>query len=101
MKRLSCKILALICILVVLFGCGGVIGTVVASSDGQDEHSWWVFPPEGFEDVTVSANAGKRLRVASGSCETILPSNVNRDFLALYVRVTLSEAVADALNEEG
>ncbi len=101
MKRMFRAVLALSCVVALLLGCSSALGTVSVAAS-KYVVSYKMFPPAEFGDeITFSPNAGAALSTKSNSCGLQLPDGLEYDALALYVRVTLSESAAAALEADG
>jgi len=101
MKRIFRAVLPLSCVAALLLGCSGALGTVSVAASKYIV-SYKMFPPAEFGDeITLSPKAGAALSVKSNGCGLQLPEGLAYDTLAVYVRMTLSESAAVALEAGG
>lgn len=101
MKSVFRAVLALSCVVALLLGCSSALGTVSVAAS-KYVVSYKMFPPAEFGDeITVSPKAGASFSVKSNGCGLLLPAGLEYETLAVYVRVTLSESVAAALEAGG
>ncbi len=99
MKRMFCRTIALACVMALLL-CGGSVFTVSAVPEQYTK--WWkVFPPEEYGEISISVNAGKTHSTSYSRCDVQLPADVDDEFLALYIRATVDQPMAVALNSGG
>ncbi|MBE6758197.1 MAG: hypothetical protein E7552_06600 [Ruminococcaceae bacterium] len=103
MKNTFRAVLALLCVVTLLLGCSSALGSVSVAAS-KYKVSYKVFPPaDGMfgEEVTLAPNAGSKIGVSYNQCGVQLPEGLEYDALALYVRVTLNEPAAAALEADG
>lgn len=101
MKNTFRAVLALLCVVTLLLGCGSALGSVSAATS-KYMVSYPVFPSEEYGDeLTVTPAAGKTIKTAFPSCGLQLSAELEYDALAVYMHVTLNESAAAALEADG